>query len=151
MERFPYECKRFEDIDELLSEYDYDFKDWTFNNLIRFYTYVAMLQILQANPYVRPISVYVALLENGYKDRGESRLAREACIVTIAKLQLEGLLMCASDDNGVVTDYTIFEPVQGDRFKYFEARVLRMSINRMIFNHSDVRFPIDDLDIYYSR
>lgn len=145
-QRLPCEYKRFEEIDELLSEYDYDFKDWYDNDRVRFDIYVWMLRLLQASPCVRPIAVYVALLENGYKCSGEPRLTREACILTIAKLQLEGLLTCELEEEGVVTDYTKFTPVKGTRFDYFSSRISEMSRNRMIFYHGDARFPINDVD-----
>ncbi|WP_048129226.1 hypothetical protein [Methanosarcina sp. WH1] len=146
MEKLSYECKKFKDIDELLSEYDYDLKDWYDSDRIRLDIYMWMLQLLRASSCVRPIAVYVALLENGYKSSSEPRLTREVCILTIAKLQLESLLTCELEEEGIVTDYTKFEPVRGDRFDYFSSRIFEISRNRMIFNHGDARISIDDID-----
>jgi Txe/YoeB family toxin of Txe-Axe toxin-antitoxin module len=145
IDKFSCEYKSYVDIDELLSEYDYDFKDWNENIRTHCDIYMWMLRLLQTSPCVRPISIYVSLLENGYKDNDESRSTREKCIRTLVKLKRQRLLKWELEEDGIVTDYTKFEPVKGDHFDYFSRRMDEISTKRVNFRCGDTRLEVEDI------
>ena len=146
IEKFSCEYKRYEAIDELLSEYGCDFKDWNDKKWIRFDIYFWTLKLLRANSCVRPIAVYVALLENGYKANDESRSILEECIRTLVKLKYQGLLTWELEDDGVVTEYTIFTPMKGEHFNDFSSRIFEISMNHMISSYGDTRIAVEDIE-----
>jgi len=109
---------RFAEIDSIIkeaSELDLDIYD----KLIRIYS---------VNGYVRPISIYVALLEDGKtypleleNPRIEMRMG---CLMNVIKLAESGLLTCELDE-GFYTEYTIFKLNENENenpeFDYFAS------------------------------
>jgi hypothetical protein len=107
---------RFVEIDSIIkeaSELDLDIYD----KLIRIYS---------VNGYVRPISIYVALLEDGKtypleleNPRIEMRMG---CLMNVIKLAESGLLTCELDE-GFYTEYTVFKLNKNENpeFDYFAS------------------------------
>ena len=113
---------RFGDIDGIIrdaSELDLDIYD-------------KIIRICSANGYVRPISIYVALLEDGKtypleleNPRIEMRMG---CITNIIKLA-EFCLFTYELDDGFYTEYTVFKPNQNENTKF--NRFLELIKNAM--------------------
>jgi hypothetical protein len=107
----PEDPSRFDDIDSIIreaSELDLD-------------VYDKLIRICSANGLVRPVSIYVALLEDGKtypleleKPRIEMRMS---CLTNVIKLAEFGLFTCDLDD-GFYTEHTIFKPNKNENIKF---------------------------------
>jgi hypothetical protein len=105
---------RFDDINGIIreaSELDLDIYD-------------KVIRICSANGCVRPVSIYVALLEDGKtypleleNPRIEMRMG---CLTNVIKLAESGLFTCELDD-GFYTEHTMFKPNENEdiKFNYF--------------------------------
>ncbi|RPJ77293.1 MAG: hypothetical protein EHM20_06395 [Alphaproteobacteria bacterium] len=102
---------RFDDIDGIIreaSELDLDIYD-------------KMIRICSANGRVRPISIYVALLEDGKTyalELENPRIElRMSCLTDLIKLAEFGLFTCELDD-GFYTEHTAFKPNKYESIKF---------------------------------
>jgi hypothetical protein len=116
---------RFVEIDSMLKEasgLDLDIYD----KLIRIY---------MVNGYVRPISIYIALLEDGKtypleleNPRIETRMG---CLMNVIKLAESDMLSCELED-GFYTEYTVFKLKENKNleFDYF-AKVVKSAMQEL--------------------
>jgi hypothetical protein len=102
---------RFGDIDGIIrdaSELDLDIYD-------------KIIRICSANGYVRPISIYVALLEDGktypFELENPRIEMRMGCLTNVIKLTEFGLFTYELDD-GFYTEYTVFKPNKNETIKF---------------------------------
>ena len=101
----------FEDIDGLITE----------ASVLDLDIYDKIIRICSVNGYVRPISIYVALLEDGKtypleleNPRIEMRMG---CLMNTIKLAEFGLFTCELDDE-FYTEHTVFKPEESESIKY---------------------------------
>jgi hypothetical protein len=104
--------------------------------------YERLMMLCKINGYTRPISVYVALLEDGKiypSEAGDPRLEmRNACIVQLIKLARYGILLHGDLDNGAFTDYTLFKPANNDMFRNFHSTIAQIERERRNYRLSDL-------------
>lgn len=90
--------------------------------------YDKLFRICLVNGYVRPISIYIALLEDGKtypleleNPRIEMRMG---CLMNVIKLAESDILSCELD-NGFYTEYTVFKLKENKNleFDYFAKAV----------------------------
>lgn len=98
--------------------------------------------LCKINGHTRPISVYVALLEDGKtypSEASDPRFEmRNACIVQLIKLARHGILLYGDLDNGAFTDYTLFKPANNDMFRNFYSIITQIKRERRNYRLSDL-------------
>lgn len=132
---------RFTDIDELLRDYDDLDRDDILNH------YMWMLRIIRVNGWVRPITIYVTLLENGEKIDGSVDYDRSDIILELTELCRYNLLRWTLDD-GYITEYSKFLPIDGVRFDYFAKKVMVLSARRINFSRQIREFTPEEIDLF---
>jgi hypothetical protein len=104
--------------------------------------YERLIVLCKINGHTRPISVYVALLEDGKtypSEASDPRLEmRNACIVQLIKLARYGILLYGDLDNGAFTDYTMFKPANNDMFRNFYSIITQIERERRNYRLSDL-------------
>ena len=104
--------------------------------------YERLIMLCKINGQTRPISIYVALLEDGKtypSEASDSRLEmRNACIVHLTKLVHYGILLNGDLDNGAFTDYTLFKPATNDVFRNFYSIITQIERERRNYRLSDL-------------
>ena len=104
--------------------------------------YERLIMLCKINGHTRPISIYVALLEDGKtypSETSDLRLEmRNACIVHLIKLARYGILLNGDLDNGAFTDYTLFKPANNDMSKNFYSIITQIERERRYYRLSDL-------------
>ena len=104
--------------------------------------YERLILLCKINGRTRPISIYVALLEDGKtysSEASDPRLEiRNACIVNLIKLIRYDILLHGDLKDNMFTDYTIFKPANNNKFRYFCSIIKQIERERTNFRHSDL-------------
>lgn len=104
--------------------------------------YERLIMLCKINGHTRPISIYVALLEDGKtypSEASDSKLEmRNACIMQLVKLARSGILLYGDLDNGAFTDYTLFKPANSDIFRNFYSTMTQIERERRNCRLSDL-------------
>ena len=104
--------------------------------------YERLIMLCKINGHTRPISIYVALLEDGKTyptEASDPRFEmRNACIVHLIKLARYGILLNGDLDNGAFTDYTLFKPANNDMSKNFYSIITQIERERRYYRLSDL-------------
>jgi len=104
--------------------------------------YERLIMLCKINGHTRPISIYVALLEDGKtypSETSDLRLEmRNACIVHLIKLARYGILLNGDLDNGAFTDYTLFKPANNDMSRNFNSIITQIERERRNYRLSDL-------------
>ena len=104
--------------------------------------YERLIMLCKINGQTRPISVYVALLEDGKKYTSEANdpgfEMRNACIMQLIKLASYGILQYGDLDDGAFTDYTLFKPANSDMFRNFYSVITQIERERRNYRLCDL-------------
>ena len=96
--------------------------------------YERTISLCKINGGTRPISVYVALLEEGKAyatAAGDPKYEmRKACILHLIKLVHSGILIHDELDNGAFTDFTLFKPANNEMFRNFYSIITQIEKER---------------------
>lgn len=105
------------------------------------------LRMVQMHGAVRPADVYIGLLESGdikhykFDPMGD---AYSDCVMYLGMLLPLNLFACESDEesNGkkMVTEYTVFKPVVGDRLNYFDQCVHDRKSEIIFYRYSPTHY-----------
>jgi hypothetical protein len=108
--------------------------------------YERLISLCKVNGGTRPISIYVALLEEGKSYASASgdpkNEMRKACILHLIKLVRSGVLLHDGLDNGAFTDYTLFKPANNDKFRYFCSIITQIEKERRCNRFSDLAIEL---------
>jgi hypothetical protein len=114
--------------------------------------YERLILLCKINGCTRPISIYVALLEDGktYPPEASGPFEmRKACIVHLIKLACCGILLHSNLDEGIFTDYTLFKPSNSDKFGHFCSTIEQVERERRNYRHTDL--AIEDSIFPYKK
>ena len=104
--------------------------------------YERLIMLCKINGHTRPISIYVALLEDGKTyptEASDPRFEmRNACIAHLIKLARYGILLNGDLDNGAFTDYTLFKPADNDMSRNFNSIITQIERERRNYRLSDL-------------
>jgi hypothetical protein len=104
--------------------------------------YERLILLCKINGCTRPISIYVALLEDGKtypSELNDSKLEmRKASIMHLIKLARCGILLHDDLDDNIFTDYTLFKPSNNDKFRHFFTTIKQVERERKNYRSTDL-------------